>query len=451
MKYSQFDKYAPYLKGAALLIAFLTYWRFRNIDLSAVYAYVAQGDVVHSLLFQTVAATRSIVWDFFGLIDRYVTPHSIMLLKFAGFLLIVLDLYIAAALLDYMLAQKFWGFLGMFLAALSPFAVVAAVSGGPASAAVALTLLFLMALYRNQYVYAALLAGVSFAANLPGLIMFLIAVLDLLQNFQDKKKMVGKLLATAAAFFGVIVIVYLYSLYSGNVTVFTVPPGERDLGWALDGVIPLFVANALNLVGVAYLIMRGRYDVYRTHFHTLMLWIASCALCIAWPSTTNLLVALIVSTMLAMFFLQGFSSLWKIKLVSADTFVFFFVILFLFGDLYANNGFLRNVALVDSYEKNEVVGDVISTILKQTDGARLVSNFAPSELSAKIGRRVYMAGGDALPIGGFHDSSAPIIYVARRESGSDVIPPGCKLLLNTSLTQNKKNYTVQVVRCGGNE
>lgn len=450
MKYSQFDKYSPYLKGAALFIAFLTYWRFRNIDLSAVYVYVAQGDVVRTVFFQTIGATRSLVWDFFGLMDRFVTPHSIVLLKFAGLLLIVLDLYIAASLLDFMLAQKFWGFLGMFLAALSPFAVVAATSGGPAAAAVALTLLFLMALYRNQYVYAALLAGVSFAANLPGLIMFLIAVLDLLQNFQDKKKMVGRLIATAAAFFGVIVIVYLYSLYSGNVTVFTVPLGERDLVWALESVISLFVANALNLAGIVYLIMKGRYDVYRTHFHTLMMWIASCALCIAQPSTTNLLVALIVSTILAMFFLQGFSSLWKFKLVSADTFVFLFVILFLFGDLFANNGFLRNVVLVDSYGKNEVVGDVINAVSKQADDARVVSNFVPAELSTKLGRRVYMAGEDALPIGSFRDSSAPVIYVAKRESGNDVIPHGCALLFNTTLTENNKTYIVQVVRSGGN-
>lgn len=451
MKYSQFDKYARYLKGAALLIALLTYWRFRGLDLSAVYAYVAQGDVVRSVFSQSVAASRSVVWDFFGLIDRYVTPHSIVPLRIAGFLLIVLDLYIAARLLDYMLVQKFWGFLGMFLAALSPFAVVAAVSGGPGAAAAALTLLFLMALYRNQYVYAALLAGVSFAANLPGLIMFLIAMLDLLQNFQDKKKMVWRLLATAAGFFGVLLLVYLYSLYSGNVTAFSVPLGERDLGWVLYSTIPLFIANALNLAGIVYLVVKGRYDVYRTHFHTLMLWITSCALCIAQPSTMNLLVALIVSTILAMFFLQGFSSLWKFRLVSADTFVFLFVVLFLFGDLYTNNRFLINVALDDSLEKNEAVGDVVNTVVNQAKGARLVSNFVPAELSVKLGKPVYMVGGDVLPIGGFQGSSAPIVYVARRQLGADTLLPGCKILLNTSLTENNKTYAVQVVRCGGNE
>lgn len=451
MKYSQFDKYAWYLKGAALLIALLTYWRFHELDLSAVYAYVAQGDVIHSVLLQSVTAVRSIVWDFFGLIDRFVTPHSIRLLRYAGLVIVVLDLYLVSSVIEYILGQKFWGFLGIFLVALSPFTVVAAVSGGAAAASAALALLFLMALYRNQYIYAGLLAGICFAANLPGLIMFLIAVLDLLQNFQDKKKIVSRLLTTSAVFFGVLALVYLYSMYSGNARLFSVPVGERDLDWFLIGAIPLFIANALNIAGVIFLVVKKRYDVYRTHFHTLMLWIASVALCVAQPTTVDLLVALMVSTVLAMFFLQGFNSLWKFKIVSADTFVFLFVVLFLFADLFSNNGFVKNVALENSFQKDDAVSDVVNTIAKDGGGSRLVSNFAPAELSVKMGRKVYRVGDGVLPFGNLETASAPVIYVAKRATRVDTLMDGCKILLNTTLIENKKTLFVQIVRCGKNK
>lgn len=451
MKYSQFDRYAWYLKGAALLIALLTYWRFRELDLSAVYAYVAQADVVHSVFLQSVAAVRSVVWDFFGLIDRFVTPHSIRFLRYAGLAIVVLDLYLVSAVIEYILGQKFWGFLAVFLAALSPFAVVAAVSGGPAAAAAALTLLFLLALYRNQYIYAGLLSAVCFAANLPGLIMFLIAILDLLQNFQDKKKIISRLLLTAAAFLGVLALVYFYSMYTGNLRLFSIPMGEHDLGWMMIGTIPLFVTNALNLAGIIYLIAHKRYDVYRTHFHTLMLWIASIALSVAQPTTVNLLVALMVSTVLAMFFLQGFNSLWKSKLVSADTFVLLFVVLFLFADLFSNNSYVNNVALDNSFQKDETVSDVVNTIAKEGDEARLVSNFAPAEFSVKLGRRVYEVGDGVLPMGGLQSDTTPILYVAKRVTKIDSLAGTCKILLNTTLIENKKTYFVQVVRCKENK
>lgn len=448
MNYSQFDRYAFYLKGAALLIALLTYWRFRDIDLSAVYAYVAQGDVVHSILFQSAATTRSVVWDFFGLIDRQIMPHSVRLLRYAGLILTVLDLYILSTLLDFMLGQKFWGFLGVFLAALSPFAVLAAISGGPGAAAAALVLLFLLALYRNQYVFAGLLAGVCFAANLPGLIMFLITILDMLQNLLDRKKIVTKLLTTVAAFLAVMALVYFYSVYSGNPRVFSLPLAERDINWTLNGVIPLLVVNVLNLAGVVYLVLHRRYDVYRTHFHTLMLWVAACALCIAQPSTVNLLVALVVSTVLSMFFLQGFNSLWQFKLVSGDTFVFVFVILFLFGDLYANNSFLGDVALQNSFQKDQTVGEVVTAVSAHPDAVRLVSNFVPAELSVKLGRQVYDVGAGVLPFGGVTESAGPVIYVAKRDSRVDRVSTGCRILLNTSLIENKKAYPIMVVECG---
>ncbi len=447
MKYSLFDRYAWYLKGAALLIALLTYWRFRELNLSAVYTYVAQGDVIHSVLLQSVAVSRSIVWDFFGLIDRFVTPHSIKFLRYAGLLILVLDLYLLSAVVEYILGQKFWGFLGVFLCALSPFAVVAAVSGGSAATAVALMLLFIMALYRNLYVYAGVLAGICFAANLPGLIMFLVTVLDLLQNLQDRKRIVTRLLSSAAGFVVVMALAYFYSVYSGDAKVFSVPVSEHDLSWIISGAIPLLIVNLLNIAGIVYVIVKKRYDVYRTHFHTLMMWIASLALCIAQPTTANLFVALTVSSILAMFFLQGFDSLWKIKLISPDTFVFLFVVVFLFGDLYSNNIFLKGIVLENSFEKNEAVGDVVNSIARQEGEASIVSNFVPAELSVKLGRKVYEVGDGILPEGNFVGQSGTIIYVARRDSKLNTLTSGCRQLSSTRLIQDNRTYFVQVVGC----
>lgn len=447
MKYSLFDRYAWYLKGAALLIALLTYWRFRELDLSAVYAYVAQGDVIHSALLQSVAVSRSIVWDFFGLIDRFVTPHSVRFLRYVGVVILILDFYLISAVIEYILGQKFWGFLGVFLAALSPFAIVAAVSGGSAASDVALVLLFLMALYRNQYVYAGVLSGICFAANLPGLIMFLITVLDLLQNLQDKKRLMPKLLSSAAGFIVVLALAYFYSVYSGSAKVFSVPVSEHDLTWFLNGAVPLLIANVLNVAGVISIIVKRRYDAYRTHFQTLMMWVASLALCAAQPTTANLLVALTVSVILAMFFVQGFNSLWKIKLVSPDTFVFLFAILFLFGDLYSNNVFLKGIALENSFEKNEAVSDVVNAIARKAGPTSIVSNFVPAELSVKLGRKVYEVGDGILPVGNFTGSSPSVVYVAKRDSQVDSLITGCRPLLDTRLVQNNKSYFVQVVEC----
>jgi hypothetical protein len=448
MKFSQFDRYARYFTGAALLIALLTYWRFRGLDLSAAYAYVAQGDVIRSILFRNMLPTRSIVWDFFGLIDRVVTPHSVSLLRVVGLVLMLLDLFLLSRLVDYILGQKFWGFLAVFLVALSPFAVSAAVSGGPEAVAVALTLLFLMALYRNEYVYAGLLAGICSAANLPGLIMFLIALLDLLQNFHDRKKMVSRLLITAASFFGALSLVYLYSMSTGNAVPFSITVGGQLPAWSFTAVLALFVANAINLAGIAYLIVKRRYDVYRTHFHTIMLWITGVALCIAQPTTLNLLVALVVSMVLSVFFLQGFSALWKPGFVSADTLVFLFIVLFLFGDMYANNKFLRDELLEDSYQKNEAVNDVVAAVARSGNGAKLVSNFVPAELSVKLGRQIYEADQELLPVAGFEEAAASTIYVARRESKVETISTGCAVLLSTSFYEEGKTYFVEVVKCG---
>jgi len=64
MRSAQFDRYAPYFRWAGMLIALLTYWRFRYISLSAVYAYVAQDAVIRSALLQPILPSRSLVWDF---------------------------------------------------------------------------------------------------------------------------------------------------------------------------------------------------------------------------------------------------------------------------------------------------------------------------------------------------------------------------------------------------
>lgn len=446
MKYSQFDRYAWYLKGAALLIALLTYWRFHDLNLSSVYAYVAQGDVIHSALMESVMASRSMVWDFFGLLDRYVTPHSVLLLRYAGLILVVLDLYLISRLTEFILGQKFWGFLGIFLAALSPFAVVAAVSGGPAAAAAALTLLFLMALYQNQYVYAGLIAGVCFAANLPGLILFLIAILDMLQNLEDKKKILSRLMMLSAAFLAVAALAYLYSISTETSRVFSIPISDHDMDWLVVGVAPLLIANILNAAGIVYLIMRKRWDVYRTHFHTLMVWITSLAMCAAQPTTVNFLVAFVVSTVLAVFFLQGFNSLWKFKFLSGDTFVFLFIATFLLANLYSNNSFVKDVALENSFQKDEMVGDVVGALVKGDGGASIVSNFAAAEISVKLGRKVYEVGHGVLPVGNFMETSSPILYVARRDARQDTLTAGCKVLLDAPLVESNRTYYVQVVK-----
>ena len=447
MNFSQFDRYSRYFAGAALLIALLTYWRFREIELSAVFAYVAQQDVVRSALFQSVGSSRSIFWDFFGLINRMIMPHSIEFLRLVGVIIIVINFVLLYRLINYVLGQKFWGFLSVFLAALSPFAVVAAVSGGPAAIGATIATLFLMALYRNEYIFGGILAGAAFAANLPGLIMFLIVILDLLQNLEDRSKLVQRLLSAAAGFFAVALLVFFYSVYSGNSGMFSIPLGDSDLKWAFVGVVPLIVVNVLNYAGVLYLIVKKRYDVYRTHFHTLMMWITSCALCIVQPSTLNFLFALTVSSVLGMFFLQGFASLWRFKLVSPDTFVFVFIMLFLFSDIYANNIFLKDVVLGDSIQKSEAIQEVVDSIMPLRGRSMLVSNFAPAELSVKLGRPVYAVEGQPLPVWNPMSSGFPTIFVTRRRSRVDTPSGNCRALFSTRYIENEQDYFVQVIEC----
>lgn len=473
MNFSRFDKYSRYMMGAVLLIALLTYWRYREIDLPSVYAYVARQDVIYPVLFQNVTSSpllNSLAWDFFGLMNRILTPHSITLLRIVGLAVVLLALILLSRLLNYMLAQRFWGFLCIFLVALSPFSIVAAVSGGSAAIAVMIAILFLMALYRNQYVFAGILSAVAFAANLPGLIMFLITILDLLQNFPDRKRIIRALLLSTAGFFAVVVLVFVYATYSGTAfrfAGFSMPLTDRDLRWSLMGVVPLLVVNTLNIVGVVYLVVRKRYDVYKAHFHILMLWITSCAMCAVQLSTLSLLVALVVSSILSMFFLQGFSTLWNIKFISADTFVFLFVVLFLFGDVYANDKFLKVTVLTDSVERTEVVDGVVAAVMSRPqsgparEDSRLVSNFAPAELSVRLNKTVFAVQGELLPIEDLGIFGSRTLYVADRASesarseisfaGVDSLSRhllGCKLLFSTAYAEAGKNHIVQVIECG---
>ncbi len=451
MNFGLFDRYSKYLAGAALLIALLTYWRFRAMEFPAVFAYVAQQNVVHTAMFQSLMSNRSILWDFFGQIDKMTMPHSIAFIRIAGVILLVIDFVLLYKLINFVLGQKFWGFLGVFLTALSPFSVVAAVSGGPSAIAVTVVILFIMALYRNEYVYAGILAGAAYAANLPGLIMFLIVILDLLQNLEDKKNLVKRLLSAAAGFFAIAIVVTLYSVYSGHSGIFSVPLGDTDLRWALEGMIPLMVVSVLNVAGIIYLIVKKRYDVYRTHFHILMLWVTSSALCIVLPSTLNLLFAFTVSCVLGMFFLQGFASLWKIRMVSPDTFVFVFVVLLLFGDIYSNNNYLKNVVMEDSFQRSEAVEEVAATILNVQGSSMLVSNFVPAELSVRLGRVVYAVEGEPLPVSNTIGSNYSTIFVTRRKTKVDSLSSNCKDLFTTRYMEKNRDYYVQVIECRENK
>ncbi|OYV87154.1 MAG: hypothetical protein B7Z63_02835 [Ignavibacteriae bacterium 37-53-5] len=69
-------------------------------------------------------------------------------------------------------------------------------------------------------------------------------------------------------------------------------------------------------------------------------------------------------------------------------------------------------------------------------------------MSVKLGRQVYAAGDDMLPVVGYENTASSTIYVARRESKVDTITAGCKILLSTSFYERGKTYFVQVAECG---
>jgi hypothetical protein len=447
MDFSRFDKYYRYLFVIPLLIALLTYWRFREINLSEVYAYVAQQDVIHPTLQQGLGGVRSIVWDFFGLLNKILIPGSVIILRLVGLLLTVLNYFLLSKLLNDVLGHRFWGFLGAFLVSLSPFVIVAAVTGMPAASDVTITILFLMALYKNQYVFGGILAGVAVAANLPGFIMLLITVLDLLQNSTDKKKIVQRVLVSTAGFLGVAVLVFIYSMFSGAARFPSIPFQEPDIPWPPIVAAPIVFVNVVNIIGVGYLLATKRYDIYRTHFHAFMLWITFDSLCIIQPTTSNFLVALVVSSLLCIFFVQGFTSVWKIKFLSVETFVFLFIVSFLFADIYANNKFLQGELLNSCREKSEEIEQVLSSINPVGENSQIVSNFASSELAAKLLKPVVEIKGEPFPLEGLDVSGGKSIFVVDKTAKGDSLYHGCKLLMSSSYEVGGVNHFVEVIQC----
>ncbi len=447
MEISRPDRYSRYLTAAALIIALATYWRFREIDLSTVYAYVARHDVVRAALLTDLSSSRSILWDFFGLLNRFLTPGSIEFLRIAGLVITVLNFVLLSLMLGYVLGQWVWGTLLIFLLALSPPAIIAAVTGGPAAVAATLVILYLLALYRNQYIFGGLLAAAALAAGLPGLIMFLVVVLDLLQNTQDRARIIPKLLSASGAFLAVTVLIYFYSLYAGEAGLLTIPLGDHDLNWNLAGAVPLVLLGAFDIAGVVYLMVKNRFDVYKTHFHTFMLWVTFCALSVVQPTTLNLFCALVVSSVLAAFFLQGFASLWKWKYVSTGTFVFVVSLVFLFGDMYGSNKYLGDKISIETFEQDEAVDQVVKTIRTASGGARIVTNFAAAQFAVRLHKPVIEIHSAFLPIENFQDGGYGTIYIASNISKADTLLSGCKELFATTYTEDGRTLHLQVINC----
>jgi hypothetical protein len=456
MNLSQFDRYAVFLIVASGLVALLTFSRFWNVDLPLTYGYVAQQDVIRPQFPSSVSEARSILWNFFGLINKMINPQTILPLKVFGLAFTLISFGILVKLLEYIFRQQFWGFLCFLLTALSPFSVVAAVSGGAAGIAAVLVILFVSALYKNEYVFAGLLSGAAVAANMPGVIMFLIAILDLLQNLEDRKKIVSLLLWCAGAFFGVVSLLFVYSKFSNYNLVLYAPISKLDLNWEFSGILPLLVVNILNLFGVVYLIIQRNYNFYRSHFPTLMLWLTLCALCIVQPSTLNLYSAEMISVILSMFFLQGFASSISLKSTLSGTLVFVVTAILLFSDLYVNDKFLKDVVLPESVTKEEVTDMVVESISSCDEGFELVSNFVPAELAVKLGRPIFAVEGNFIPMSGWIptngnlgsvNSIKGVIYVAERDRKTDILFGKCKILLNTNYTDNSGVHFVQVLQC----
>lgn len=335
----------------------------------------------------------------------------------------------------------------MFLVSLSPYTVVGAVSGVPAASSATITILFLMALYNNEYVFGGVLSGIAVAANLPGVIMFLITILDLLQNSNDKKKILKGVLSSAAGFSAVVLVLSIYSMYSGAARVHPIPIGEQGVPWSWIGIIPLFVVNIVDVAGVIYLLVARRYDLYRTHFHALMLWLTFNALCVALPTTTNLLVALVVSAFLATYYIQGFASIWNFKMFPVEAFVFLFALFFLSADIYANNKYLQDNVLKDCQETTQEVNEIVASIIPVDENSQIISNFAPSELSVRLMKQVVEIQGEPFPLEGLNIYGARTIYVVDRISKLDSLYQGCKLLMKGSYEAAGRNHFIEVIQC----
>ncbi len=313
MDFSNFDKYYRYLLAASFAIVLITYWKYRDINVSAVYAYVAQENLILPIFQQRLSTVRSLVWDFFGVLNRVFSPNSIDLLRLVGLLLAALNFFLISRLLNSLLGEKIWGFFGAFLISMSSFMVIGAVTGSPAESAAAIMILYLTALYKNQYMIAGLLSGIAVAAHMPGFIMFLITILDLVQNSRDKRRVLQTILFASGAFFFILILVLVYAWYSGNAPLVTFPLSEPELPWSLIGAAPLLFVNFIDLAGITYLLVARKFDVYRNHFHTVMLWLTSVTLSIVQPTTANLLAAFIVSSILAIGFVQSLASTWNLR------------------------------------------------------------------------------------------------------------------------------------------
>lgn len=250
-----------------------------------------------------------------------------------------------------------------------------------------------------------------------------------------------------------------YSRYSGSLQIFSVQLNESDLLWSFRAIVPLYVVNSLNVAGVIYLILKRRYDMFRMHFHSLMLWITVCSLCLAQHSTTTLLTAMVVSTILAMISIKEFAFVRIHTPMLSETFLFAIGVILLFGDLYTNNEYLRNIVVSGDKEREVIVNKVSSVIAKAGEDDKLVSNFCPSELSVRAGRKVVAVEGDFVPAselittestvstGSAGTSGGETIYIVERLSKPDSVPPGCKLLLNTSYFENDEVHFVEAIKC----
>ena len=426
------------------------------MNVSTVYAYVAQENLILSIFQQSLYSVRSTVWDFFGLLDRFLFPNSIVLLRLVGVCLAALNFFLISRLLNALLGQRIWGFFGAFLISISSFMVVGAVTGSPAESSATIIILFLIALYKNQYVYAGLLSGVAVAAHLPGFIFFLIAILDLLQNSKDKQRILQTIIYASGAFFFVLILVLVYSKYSGTARLVTFPLSEPELTWSLIGAAPLLFVNLINFVGVIYLIVARRFDAYRNHFHAVMLWLTCGTLSIVQPLTSNLLAAFIVSSILAIGFIQSFAATWNSRLLPTETIVFFFALIFLSTDIFANDRFLKDQVLGDCRERTRAVEEVVAMVDQDANTLQVVTNFAPSELSVKLGRSVVsffpeseLGKAEPLLLGGLNPIDPNTIYIVDKTSKIDTAIHGCKMLMRGSYQVGGTEHFVEVLRTEG--
>ena len=448
MNITRFDKYYRYFIFVPLLIALLTYWRFRGLEIAGAYSYVAQENVLHPLLQRANQAPASIVWNFFGVVDRMIFPRSIDLLRILGLILVVVNYFLLAKLMNDVLGRRVWGFLCVFVVSLSPFLIISAVAGLPAAAAETVVLLFLIALYNNRYVLAGLLSAVALTANLAGFILFLIAILDLIQNATQKRRMLSSVLYSSTAFFGVAALIFAYSVYTG--TMFpAIPVTHPEFPWPPVAFAGFGIADTLVVGGIIYILSLRRFNIYKSHFHLFMVWLALSASCLVQPSTTNLIVTFVVSSILGTFFLQGFAALWSGRVFPVETTAFLFVLTFLFTDVFANNEFLQNRLLVNCKAEADAVTDVVDALSNLPSNIGIVSNFVPAEISVKLSRQVLGIEGEPIAGEGSVLRQSGTVFIVDSDSKSYIALPGSRLLNQDSYMIDGKVHYVKVIKYDG--